>query len=297
MNGFLIIDKPKGITSHDVAVKVKRAINANKVGHTGTLDPFATGVLLLCINEATSTAKLFEGDIKEYIAEMKLGEETDTYDIDGRVTNTYDISCVKNEDVVSVMNGFKGKVSQTPPMFSAIKKNGVPLYKLARKGVDVEREPRDINIYGMDILEISLKFSGPYVKFRVICSKGTYIRSLCFDIGRKLGCGAHLVSLQRTRNGRFSLKDSSHIDSISVDRVITLEEMFKDIPVFFVDETSASKILNGLAPDIKNIKDACQTLAQGDMVKFIFQDRIIALGQFDGNRIKFIRVFKGDNLK
>lgn len=285
MNGFLIIDKPKGITSHDVAAKVKRDLNANKVGHTGTLDPFATGVLLLCINGATSTARFFEGDVKEYIAEMKLGQETDTYDIDGRVTNTYDISSIKNEDVVSVINGFKGKISQTPPMFSAIKKNGVPLYKLARKGMDVEREPRDINIYEMGILEISI----PYVRFRVVCSKGTYIRALCYDIGKKLGCGAHLVSLQRTKNGRFSLKDSSQINSVSVDRVIALEEMFKDIPAFFVDEKGSSRIMNGMLPDRK---DACQTLAQGDMVRFMFQNKIIALGQFDGNRIKFIRVFK-----
>ncbi|MBI5683143.1 MAG: tRNA pseudouridine(55) synthase TruB [Deltaproteobacteria bacterium] len=233
MDGFLVINKPKGITSHDVVTRVKKATNSRKVGHTGTLDPFATGVLTLCINEATSLARFFENDVKEYIALMKVGEETDTYDIDGRVISKCDVSDMDCENIVSVLKGFLGVYMQTPPMYSAIKKGGVPLYKLARKGIEVLREPRAVNIYEMDIIESSI----PYIRFRVVCSKGTYIRSLCHDIGEKLGCGAYLSSLHRVRSGGFAVEDSLSLDSISsdtlADKVITIEDMFKDQPSIF----------------------------------------------------------------
>ena len=275
------------MTSHDVVTRVKRAINAKKVGHIGTLDPFATGVLTLCINEATSLARFFENDVKEYIALMKVGEETDTYDIDGRVISKYDVSDMDSQNIVSVLKGFLGVYMQTPPMYSAIKKGGVPLYKLARKGIDVFREPRAVNIYEMDIIEISI----PYIRFRVVCSKGTYIRSLCHDIGEKLGCGAYLSSLHRIRSGRFVVEDSLSLDGISsdtlADKVITMEDMFKDQPSIFLDKKGADSIIHERIPEVD-----CNSFAQDDMIKFMFGDKIIAMGQFDAGRLKLIRVFK-----
>lgn len=204
VDGILAADKPEGWTSHDVVAAVKKKLSARKVGHLGTLDPLATGVLPLVINGATKYAGLFGGGEKEYAVRLKLGEETDTCDSEGRVTSKGDISLLTVEAVRAVLSGFKGKIMQVPPMYSALKRNGVPLYKLARKGITVEREPREVEIFSLDITGIPL----PYADFRVVCSKGTYIRSICSDAGKALGCGGHMVRLRRTFCSGFSEAES-----------------------------------------------------------------------------------------
>ncbi|MCK4739136.1 MAG: tRNA pseudouridine(55) synthase TruB [Deltaproteobacteria bacterium] len=201
MDGVLVIDKPSGCTSHDVVSRVKRMLRAKKVGHLGTLDPMATGVLPLVINRATKWATKLEGSEKEYLAVMKLGEETDTQDAEGQVIATKGFDGIGSDEIKEVFARFTGKVEQLPPMYSAVKKNGVPLYKLARKGITIERTPKLIEIEEIELQKLEL----PFVTFRVACSRGTYIRTLCSDIGEALGTHAHLTSLRRTVSGRFKV--------------------------------------------------------------------------------------------
>ncbi len=209
MDGVIIIDKPSGMTSHDVVAKVKRVLGARKVGHLGTLDPMATGVLPLVINKATKFAIKLQGDMKQYRAVMKLGEDTDTCDAEGQVVSTAPTSGIMTGEVTDVLKTFLGKISQVPPMYSAVKQGGVPLYKLARKGIVVEREPKEVEVYSIETLKVEV----PFVTFTVACSRGTYIRTICHDAGEKLGCGAHLFELKRTLSGRFAIEGAVELDS------------------------------------------------------------------------------------
>ncbi|MBI5810056.1 MAG: tRNA pseudouridine(55) synthase TruB [Deltaproteobacteria bacterium] len=223
MNGVLIIDKPRGWTSHDVVMKVKGALRAGKVGHLGTLDPAATGVLPLVVNGATSFAIRLGSGSKTYAARLKLGEETDTCDADGSVIRSGDYSAVTPQMVCDALMSFTGRIKQTPPMYSAVKRGGVPLYKLARKGVIMEREPKEVEIEAIDIEKVAI----PFVSFTMTCSKGTYVRSLCHDAGVRLGCGAHLAELRRTACGAFRIDEAvgpSEESLILKGRIIPLEE-------------------------------------------------------------------------
>ncbi len=206
MDGILVVDKPSGISSFGVVRQVKRWLRIKKVGHTGTLDPFASGVLPLAINEGTKTVPFLMEEQKEYEAVLKLGVETDTYDRTGRVTATIDLDRFRldEENIKRVMRGFIGRIEQIPPMFSAVKHRGRPLYKLARRGIVVKRKPRVVEITDIGVTRICL----PLVTFTVACSRGTYIRTLAHDIGRELKCGAHLYELHRTRSGPFGLEDA-----------------------------------------------------------------------------------------
>ncbi|MBI5048268.1 MAG: tRNA pseudouridine(55) synthase TruB [Deltaproteobacteria bacterium] len=311
MTGVLVIDKPVGPTSHDIVMMVKRILSARKVGHIGTLDPIASGVLPLCINDATRLARFLENGEKEYLAVIKLGEETDTYDSAGSVVAKCDTASLNKENIAAVIDGFKGKIKQMPPMFSAVKMNGISLYKLARLGVEVERRPRDIEIYSICVNDITI----PFVTVSVVCSKGTYIRSLAFDIGRKLGCGAHIVSLRRIKSGRFSLKESITIDSlknfkedIAEKNIISIERIFADIYDIEVDTTSAGRIMDGIAPIPtllagKAARPSSAALSKGidfsssirddEMVSFTSNRKIIALARYKGRGgFKLERVFK-----
>lgn len=204
MPGVLVIDKPQGWTSHDAVAHVKRKLRAKKVGHLGTLDPLATGVLVLVIEKATKCSSLLDTGAKEYVATAKLGEQTDTYDREGKVVASFDTSALTEGDVRSALEKFKGRIKQVPPMYSAIKSGGTPLYKLARKGVTIEREAREVEVYSLDVIRIDL----PAVEFRALCSRGTYVRSICHDLGTALGVGAHLVELRRTASGGFSIDEA-----------------------------------------------------------------------------------------
>src|SRR6266568_6817656 len=210
MNGFLIIDKPAGITSHDVVQRVRRLCRLKKVGHTGTLDPFATGVLPVALGEGTKAIHFLDEAVKEYRAELTLGTATDTQDCTGTVIREGEWRGVTAEEIVALTREFTGRVSQVPPMYSALKRNGVPLYRIARAGETVEREPREVLISAITIDRLEL----PVVAFTVICSRGTYVRTLAADLGDRLGCGAHLTALRRTRSGPFTLACSLTLDEL-----------------------------------------------------------------------------------
>ena len=203
MNGVIIIDKPKGKTSHDIVGILRKKFGTRRVGHTGTLDPLATGVLPVCIGNATRAADMLIESDKKYRATFLLGKRSDTLDIQGQITEENEVT-VTEDDVRRVIAGFIGEQDQIPPMYSAIKKGGKKLYDLAREGIEIEREPRRINIYSIDICDIEL----PTVTIDVHCSKGTYIRSLCDDIGTKLGCGAVMTKLRRTYTAGFAIEDA-----------------------------------------------------------------------------------------
>ena len=203
-NGIVIVDKPNGLTSHDVVLFLRRRFGIKKVGHAGTLDPMATGVLVLLLGEATKLSNSFICDDKEYEGVMRLGVKTRTCDVEGEVLSTRDISGISDKTIKDTAASFLGTIDQVPPMFSALKRNGKKLYELARKGIEIEREPRKVTIYELDIKNVKL----PDVWFKVGCSKGTYIRKLAEDMGEKIGCGAHLAALRRTRSGRFRIEDS-----------------------------------------------------------------------------------------
>lgn len=198
-SGILFLDKPQGITSHDVVDRVRRALGLKRVGHAGTLDPMATGMLIILVGQATKTSQFLMGLDKTYVGTLKLGENTDSHDADGQITQTRPVEGITADKVNEVMMTFIGDQYQTPPMFSAKKQGGQTLYKLARKGIEVEREPRFIRINKLTVQKIHL----PYADFEVTCSKGTYIRTLAHDIGEKLGCGAHLTALRRTAIDKF----------------------------------------------------------------------------------------------
>lgn len=201
-NGVLLVDKGPDMTSHDVVAVARRCLNTKKIGHCGTLDPMATGMLILVVGTATKIQDLLMSEDKEYIGTMTLGATTNTQDRDGEVIESRPVPAFTREEVTAAFDAFRGDFYQTPPMVSAIKKDGVPLYKLARKGQEVAREPRFVRVYDYEITRLEL----PEIDFRVVCSKGFYVRTYAHDIGQKLGCGAHLSALRRTRSGRFTLE-------------------------------------------------------------------------------------------
>ncbi len=211
MDDIIIIDKPSGMTSHDVVAIARRTLKIKKIGHCGTLDPLATGVLVLVVNKATKLSASLSADDKEYLCVMELGVVTDTQDATGEVISRSSTDAIDKLAVEEAILSFHGKQEQIPPMVSAKHHNGKRLYKLARKGIVVEREPVDIEIKDIEILNIK----DNKAEFRVVCSKGTYIRTLCHDIGQKLGPGAHMKSLRRTRSGRFCIKDAIALEDIS----------------------------------------------------------------------------------
>lgn len=210
-NGILNINKPEGWTSQDVVAKLRGRLHIRRVGHTGTLDPMATGVLPVCFGKATRIIEYYDDDFKTYEAEMKLGMVTDTLDITGTVLETKPVD-VSEEDVIQAICSFRGWITQIPPKYSALKVNGKPLYKYAREGVEVEIKSREI--YVADIQPLEVNPAENRVRFRVTCSKGTYIRTICDDIGKKLGCGGTMTALQRTKSGCFRVEDARTLPEI-----------------------------------------------------------------------------------
>ncbi len=209
-DGVLLIDKPTGCTSHDVVDFVRRRFHFKKVGHCGTLDPLATGLLMLVIGKATKIQDLLMAEDKEYAGTMKFGATTDSQDSDGKILEEKPVPALTPEQLDAAFKKYVGDFYQIPPMVSALKKDGVPLYKLARAGKTVEREPRLVHINGYAIEDIAL----PLIRFRIQCSKGFYVRTYCHDIGQDLGCGAHLVQLSRTKSGNFSLERALSWDTL-----------------------------------------------------------------------------------
>ena len=209
-DGVLVVDKPSGPTSHDIVDTIRRSFGFRKVGHGGTLDPRATGVLIILIGKATKLSNRFIGSDKMYEGTIRLGIATDSHDADGRIVREADYSMVTREQLEAEMKKLTGDTMQMPPMVSAIKVDGVPLYKSARKGREVKRDPRLIHVYQFSLLDFQL----PLADFRVRCTKGTYVRTLCADIGEALGCGAHLDRLRRTSSGDISIENATPIGEI-----------------------------------------------------------------------------------
>src|SRR6187399_829988 len=210
LDGALLIDKPAGPTSHDVVDAIRRKFGIKKVGHCGTLDPNATGLLVIVLGRGTKLSERLMSDDKVYEGAIKFGESTDSYDSDGELTGSLPVPPLTVDELNELAASFIGDQMQIPPMVSAIKKGGVPLYKLARKGQEVEREPRLIHVY-------SFKFSDyqePFGTFRLACTKGTYVRSIAHELGQKLGCGAHLSALRRAVSGKFDVADAIKLDDV-----------------------------------------------------------------------------------
>jgi tRNA pseudouridine55 synthase len=250
MDGILLINKPKGMTSHDCVNKIRRIFNTKKVGHLGTLDPNVTGVLPICINNGTKVIQFIENESKEYIADISIGISTSTEDGDGEVVES-DTSYkhITRDDLLSILNSFIGEYEQIPPMISAVKINGKKLYEYARQGKVVERPARKVIFHEIELLSSENEFSGETITFkiRVHCSKGTYIRTLAVDIGKKLGYPAHMSSLIRTKSGQFSLEncfsftdvENGHFDFISI------YDSLQQYQMIIVDESLKFKIKNG----------------------------------------------------
>lgn len=254
MDGIIVINKEKEYTSHDVVAKLKKKLNISKVGHTGTLDPNATGVLPILIGKGTKFSKYLINHDKIYEVELELGKKTDTADIEGKVIEekNVDEKYIK-ENLLQVLESFVGKQEQIPPMYSAIKKDGKKLYEYARAGEKVEIEPRKIEIYKIDLN----KYDKNIISFVVSCSKGTYIRSLCEDIAEKLNTLGYMKNLKRLQVGKFNIKDAVYIDDIDLknvnDYLITLEEILRGIPCINLDEKKLKLFLNGVQLTDNNI--------------------------------------------
>ena len=226
LDGVLLVDKAPGMTSHDVVAITRRALNMKKVGHCGTLDPLATGLLIIVLGRGTKIQDLLMAEDKEYVGTMQLGVTTDSQDSDGQVVETRPVPELSREQIEAAFAKFQGDFYQMPPMVSAIKKDGVPLYKLARQGKTVEREPRFVHVYGHEIQAVRL----PEIDFRVVCSKGFYVRTYAFDIGNELGCGAHLRSLRRTKSGKFTLEHAVTVEDLKTKPAAELAAKILSLP-------------------------------------------------------------------
>ena len=269
----MLVNKPAKITSHDVVVQVRRLFRTKKVGHAGALDPFATGLLILCLDEATRIGDYLVARDKEYVAVLKLGETTDTQDGTGRVLETRAVPVFSQNDLAAIFARFVGEISQIPPMFSARKVQGRRLYKLARAGQTVARAAQRVRIETLEILAVTL----PFIRFRVVCSKGTYIRTLAHDIGEMLGCGAYLHTLERIRIGQFFLKDALSLEQLAqqADRtrfLIPLDEALAFLPAIEVSESAAGLLAHGTrivltAEDFKVLGDDHERQAENREIR------------------------------
>ena len=211
MEGILLVDKPADHTSHDVVARLRGKLRMKRVGHAGTLDPMATGLLIILVGKATRVSQYLMSVDKEYEGSIELGKVTDTQDAEGEVLETIPVPAFSEAEIRAAVASFLGDQYQTPPMYSAVKIDGVPLYKSARKGEEVEREPRFIRVMSWDLTRIAL----PRLDFRLRCTKGTYVRTLAHDLGRKLGCGAHLAALRRTASDKFNVSQALTLDQIN----------------------------------------------------------------------------------
>ena len=309
MNGVLVIDKPKGWTSHDVVAWVRRVLRVKKAGHGGTLDPLATGVLPVYLEEGTKLVAFNLEGMKEYRATMKLGQETDTLDADGKITAEKQGFFCSRERVEEVLGQFRGLIRQVPPLFSAVKHEGVPLYRRARSGERPKVAEREVNVHALSLKE----FSFPLVTLEVACGRGTYIRSLCADIGRVLGCGGHLVELRRFRSGKFTLDQAMSLEEISRraqegglgERILPLKESVDLGEEIQVEEKAAEKIRWGQPLHLLDLPAGEREKLQKGQRVGLFQgrDELLAIAEsrvdaglpLAGNpqALRILRVFQG----
>lgn len=283
VNGIINIYKEAGYTSHDVVAKLRGIVRQRKIGHTGTLDPDATGVLPVCLGNATKLCDMLTDKSKEYEACMLLGVTTDTQDMSGTVLTESTVQCTEQEVKDAVLS-FVGGYDQIPPMYSALKVNGKKLYELARKGIEVERQARRVEIPSIDIMECNL----PEIRFRVSCSKGTYIRALCADIGDKLGCGAAMKSLVRTRVGVFVLEEAWKLSDIEkmvaegtlLEHITASDQVFMECPKVVVKPEFDKILANGNKLNINQVRfEKEQALRDGEILR-VYDSRDIFTGVY-----------------
>lgn len=284
MNFVINLNKPRGISSQQAVTRVKKLLKVRKAGHTGTLDPMASGVLLVCLNEATKISRFLLNQDKVYHARLKLGERTDTFDAEGSIIETSGVPDLDRDAVISVFEQFIGSIMQKPPMYSAIKVQGQPLYKLARKGLEIERAERPVTIHFITLLQTDL----PYLDIAVSCSKGTYIRTLCDDIGMKLGTVAHLVALERISIGRFTIDKAVSFDSLEsgispeMPFVYSIDSAISELPEIVLNEADYGRARNGIALQ----RDSSMDLPENSYVKLKDPRGVLSgIGLVDNSRI------------
>lgn len=283
--GFLNIYKPKGLTSHDVVARLRKITKVRQIGHTGTLDPFATGVLPICIGKATRLIEYLDDD-KEYLATVQFGKNTTTYDLEGEITATFDKK-VTEEDVKNALKDFEGEISQIPPIYSAIKVNGKKLYDYARQGQDIEIKPRKVTISKIELKEFDK--TSQSAKITVACSKGTYIRSIAYDLGAKLGCGGYLTALERTKAGKFQVNTAIKLEDLTevsqiVENLINPLDML-NIPIHNLSENERKRVSHGMSICNSDFPDS-------DIVILSYGGRIYAIGKVEQNKILVKKVFE-----
>lgn len=295
LNGILNIYKEKGFTSHDVVAKLRGIVGQKKIGHTGTLDPDATGVLPVCLGKATKLCDLLTDKNKTYEAVLLLGKTTDTQDITGEVLEEKSTEALTEEKVREAIEGFIGDYEQIPPMYSALKVNGKKLYELAREGKVIERKARPVKILDIQILEIDL----PKVRMEVSCSKGTYIRTLCHDIGEKLGCGGCMESLIRTRVSTFRIEDAKTLDEIETlkqegklaELLVPIDAMFPFYPKITVKDDWKAFAKNGNPLDLKMLKEACGQDEETQVRLYDESGKFIAIYQWKEKKYHIVKMF------
>lgn len=293
MNGILLLNKPKNMTSHDCVNRIRKIFHTKKVGHLGTLDPNVTGVLPLCINDATKIIQFIENSKKEYIATISIGKSTNTEDSDGEViTNNLDLKSITRDQLLDILNTFLGTHSQVPPMISSIKVNGKKLYEYARKNIEVERPVRQITIYELELLSKEDIFVGKDLEFviRVLCSKGTYIRTLAVDIGKRFDYPAHMKKLIRTKSGDFSLENCFTFEEIEKGyyKLISLYDALNNYPMIEVDQHIKEKISHGQKLE-NNYSFEFTTIVFCDILKNVLA--VYEKDHHNDSLIKPIRVF------
>ncbi len=278
VNGIVVLDKEQGLSSNAALQQVKRLYEANKAGHTGSLDPLATGVLPLCLGEATKVSQFLLDSDKKYRARIKLGERTDSGDSAGVVIERSDDFSVSRKMIEQALQQFKGAIAQVPPMYSALKVNGVPLYKMARKGTVIERQPRQITIYSIELTS----FEDSELEVEIACSKGTYIRTIADDLGQALGCGAHIVALRRTQAGVFTEQDcvtrqylESEKEQAGLERIdqflIPMDKAIGDLPIVVLPSVTAAFIKNGQPVLVRH-------LPEEGLVRLYEEEQFIGIG-------------------
>jgi len=275
--GFLNINKPKGITSHDVIYKLRKIFGIKKIGHAGTLDPLASGVLPVAISDSTRLLEYLEDD-KKYVAYVKFGQSSATYDEEGEKSSYIKPSFIE-EDLLAALGGFKGKISQKPPIYSAIKIKGKKLYEFARKGIETPEIPlRQVEVFDINLL----CFKNESAEVEIHCSSGTYIRSIAHDLGQKLGCGAYLADLTRTSSGGFDIKNSVDIENVKIENIINPLEVIR-LPKYEISENNFKKVENG---------NSIELSGEDGKIILTHLNKLVAIGNLSANIVKMEKVFK-----
>lgn len=288
MDGFFVIDKPAGLTSHDIVSFARKQLNTKRVGHTGTLDPFATGVLPIAVGRGAKAIQFLDENEKEYRAVMRLGISTDTQDHTGITLCEKASGHVSAMDIRKIFTRFTGRISQIPPMYSAVKIGGVPLYKQARKGIEIDRPARSLVIFSLDLESLQ----PPFVSFSVRCSKGTYVRTLASDIGDALGCGAHLTELRRTQSGPFMASAAITLETLAemaAERcldscLLSPYDALSNLKDIQLDETGKTKVFNGVIPDASHVLGFAgqEELLQGERFRLSRGTKLLAVAEHTG---------------